>query len=87
MPAKPKPDARKPRVTHPRVMISVAEKMMLTIEETAGMMNMGRDKIYEFVGNAGIKTPCLHSIMNGRKRLIPRKEIDRLIDELLEKAS
>lgn len=50
-------------------------KMLLTIEEAAGLLSMGRTKVYE-----ELKSGRMRSVKIGRSRRIARAELERWVD-------
>lgn len=60
-----------------RIEIPVWEKLMLTVDETAALTGIGRDKLYEL--SQGDAAECVLWI--GRKRLFKRKKIEEFLDK------
>lgn len=58
--------------------MSISEKYLLTIDEAAEYTNIGRKKIVEILNSK----PDL-AVMNGVKRLVKRKELEKYLDKIL----
>jgi len=52
------------------------DKLVLTVQETAELLGVSDDLVYELMARGEI--PCLHL---GRRRVIPRRVVDLLIEE------
>lgn len=52
--------------------------VLLTVEETAAALRIGRTKVYEL-----LKGGDLGSVTIGRRRLVPMREVHRFADDLL----
>ncbi|PZS33003.1 MAG: transcriptional regulator [Pseudonocardiales bacterium] len=53
------------------------EKLLLTAEESAELLSIGRSKVYELMAGG-----VLPSVKVGRCRRIPRKAIDDFVESL-----
>jgi excisionase family DNA binding protein len=62
--------------------ITPAERLMLTVEQSAELLGLGRTTTYELVMSGTIE-----SVHVGRRRLIPRSALDRFIERLMEAQS
>ena len=71
---------RRPRVARPNP-IPFNQRELLTIDECSGMIRRGRSGIYEM-----IKAGELSSVTVGRRRFVPRSEVDRYIAAILSGA-
>jgi excisionase family DNA binding protein len=54
-----------------------SQPLLVTVEEAARLLRIGRTTMFELIGNGEIK-----SIRLGRRRLIARKSLESFIDEL-----
>ena len=52
------------------------DKLVLTVQETAEALGVSDDLVYELTAQGVL--PCLHL---GRRRMIPRRAVDLLIEE------
>jgi excisionase family DNA binding protein len=52
------------------------DKLVLTVQETAEALGVSDDLVYELTAQGVL--PCLHL---GRRRVIPRRAVDLLIEE------
>ena len=55
--------------------------LLLTINQVAGLLNLGRTKTYELVMSNRIK-----SVKLGRRRLVPMNNVERYVAELNNQA-
>lgn len=55
--------------------------LLLTISQVADLLNLGRTKTYELVMSNRIK-----SVKLGRRRLVPRHNVDSYVAELCEES-
>jgi excisionase family DNA binding protein len=62
--------------------VASAERLMLTVAQSAELLGLGRTTTYELVMRGTIE-----SVHVGRRRLIPRRALDRFIERLLEAQS
>ena len=53
-----------------------ADQILLTIEQTAKLLNMSKNRVYELTKKKGFPI-----FMNGKKYLIPRKQLEAWIDK------
>ena len=51
--------------------------LLLTINQVAAMLNLGRTKTYEIVRSGKIK-----SVKVGSRRLIPRQDVERFVEDI-----
>ena len=62
-----------------KVSVTLQEKLMLSIDEVAAVLGIGRDLVYRLVLDIDHDTgkPRLHSMRVGRRRLVSRRALDR----------
>lgn len=53
--------------------------LLCTVDQAAELLCIGRTKTYRLIANGELRT-----VRIGRRRLIPRAELESFIDELLE---
>ena len=53
--------------------------LLCTVEEASEMLCIGRTKIYRLIGSGELRT-----VRIGRRRLVPLRELEAFIDDLLE---
>lgn len=51
--------------------------LLVTVEEAARLLGVGRTTMFELIGNGNVK-----SVRLGRRRLIARKSLESFVDEL-----
>lgn len=56
--------------------------MMLTVEEAARELRVGRTQVFALIGPGADGTPALGSVKIGRSRRIPRAALDAYIAKL-----
>ena len=59
-----------------------SERLLLTTNEAAHRLGIGRSKLYELVGKGQIRT-----VRIGRAVRVPTREVERYADELIEEAA
>ena len=64
-------------VEQKQMCVPIADKYLLTIEETKQYFNLGRDKIYELARIRGAE----YVVHNGRNILINRKKLEEYLVE------
>jgi predicted DNA-binding transcriptional regulator AlpA len=71
-----------------RVAIPAQDKLLLSVDEAAALLGVGRDRIYKLIMDIcrDTKRPALYSVKVGARRLIPRQALDRYIDSLMAAA-
>jgi excisionase family DNA binding protein len=55
----------------------MTEQLLLTVPEVAGLIGLGRSKVYELIASGAIA-----SVRIGRARRVSRSEIDRFVAAL-----
>lgn len=65
--------------------LPIESKMMLSVEEAAALLNVGRDRMFRLLLdiNKVTKRPAVHSVKVGHKRLIPRPALLKFIDDVM----
>ncbi len=71
-----------------RTAVSIQDKILLSIDEAAGVLGLCRDSVYHLLLDLDPATgkARLHSVKVGRRRMVPRLALDRFIEHEMGKA-
>jgi excisionase family DNA binding protein len=66
-----------------KIAVAFGERLLLSIDEVAGLLGIGRDLVYRLVLDLqpGTQRPRLHSVMIGKRRMVSRRALERFIEQ------
>lgn len=80
--AKPTPPATPPKTREKVVQVPVSDKLLLTVDETAAVLNIGRDAVYGFINQGLIST-----VQSKSRRLVVAADLPAFINHLKEQTN
>jgi excisionase family DNA binding protein len=66
--------------------VSLGDKLLLSIDEVSAVLGIGRDLVYKLVlePEPMSKKPRLYSVRIGRRRLVPKRGLEIFIDNFFD---